>query len=229
MQDFNHGPFAFEASGRIIKLGSIDSRKWAMLYDGRELAVHTLPNASGQTEIVEAFADDRAAFERSRRAKPDCLSLIEESTGRTLGSFNAARWPDGMTPGVINDDAPLWLRTVDRLRSMPVTLNQYAGIVASSAAPANAWITALLPDDVLTTDPAAWRAPSSWELRHLVGEGGFIGISGANAAALVGVNPQSFRKYTAQDGAASRQNMSYAMWHLLLHRLGVQRMQSHAN
>ena len=29
-------------------------------------------------------------------------------------------------------------------------------------------------------------------------------------------------EYTAADGAASRQRMSFAMWHLLLHRLGVQ-------
>ena len=56
----------------------------------------------------------------------------------------------------------------------------------------------------------------------VVGVGSFIGISGAKAADLVGVNASSFRKYTAQEGAKSRQSMSYAMWHLLLHKLGVQ-------
>lgn len=87
----------------------------------------------------------------------------------------------------------------------------------------NAWISELLPAAVLSEDPEAWRSPTSWELRHVVGEGSFTGISGAAAAALVGVTPQNFRKYTARDEASTRQNMSYAMWHLLLHKLGVKR------
>ena len=41
---------------------------------------------------------------------------------------------------------------------------------------------------------------------------------------MVGVTPQNFRKYTARDGASTRQGMSFAMWHLLLHKLGVQRV-----
>lgn len=90
-------------------------------------------------------------------------------------------------------------------------------------APFRSWIADLLPDDVLTTDPEEWRAPTAWEIRHIVGEGAFTSMPGATVAALVGVTPQNFRKYTAQDSAASRQNISFAMWHLLLHKLGVQR------
>lgn len=74
----------------------------------------------------------------------------------------------------------------------------------------------------MAQDAGEWRAPTSWELRHVVGEGSFTGVTGAQAAALVGVTPQNFRKYTARDGASTRQGMSYAMWHLLLHKLGVQ-------
>jgi hypothetical protein len=88
-------------------------------------------------------------------------------------------------------------------------------------APANAWIAELFPNEVLDIDPDAWRAPTAWELRHVVGEGSFTRVSGAKAAALVGVSPQNFRKYTAGDSAKNRQSISFAMWHLLLARLQV--------
>ena len=107
---------------------------------------------------------------------------------------------------------------------MPVTLEQWARIRERHSAPPLTWIAGLLPADVLARESADWRAPTSWELRHLVGEGSFTGWSGAQAAAMVGVTPQNFRKYTARDGASTRQGMSFAMWHLLLHKLGVQRV-----
>jgi len=82
-------------------------------------------------------------------------------------------------------------------------------------------VQALLPVEVLTEDPAAWRAPSAAEIRVVIGKDSETGLPGAQAAHLVGVLPQNFRKYTAADDAASRQKMSFAMWHLLLHRTGV--------
>lgn len=78
-----------------------------------------------------------------------------------------------------------------------------------------------LPAEVLTEDPWYWRAPTAAEIRVVIGKGSETGIPGAQAAHLVGVLPQNFRKYTASDDAASRQKMSFAMWHLLLHRAGV--------
>lgn len=95
-----------------------------------------------------------------------------------------------------------------------------SGIGGPLVAP-NAYIAALLPEETLTEDLAAWRAPTSAEIRIVIGRGSETGLSGADAAHLVGVLPQNFRKYTASDDAASRQKMSYAMWHLLLHRTGV--------
>ena len=82
-------------------------------------------------------------------------------------------------------------------------------------------VQALLPPDVLSEDPGAWRAPTSAEIRVVIGKDSATGLPGAQAAHLVGVLPQNFRKYTAADDAASRQKMSFAMWHLLLHRTGV--------
>ena len=82
-------------------------------------------------------------------------------------------------------------------------------------------VQALLPAEVLTEDPAAWRAPTATEIRIVIGRDSKTGLSGAQAAHIVGVLPQNFRKYTSSDDASSRQKMSFAMWHLLLHRTGV--------
>ena len=82
-------------------------------------------------------------------------------------------------------------------------------------------VQALLPAEVLTEDPAAWRAPTAAEIRIVIGKDSATGLPGAQAAHLVGVLPQNFRKYTSADYAASHQKMSFAMWHLLLHRTGV--------
>ncbi len=79
----------------------------------------------------------------------------------------------------------------------------------------------LLPSEVLTLDKDAWRSPTHDELAHVIGIGSLTGIPGERAAALVGHEPQNFRKYTASATAQHRQSISFATWHLLLHRLGI--------
>ena len=95
------------------------------------------------------------------------------------------------------------------------------GKVKEANAP-NAWIAAHLPPDVLSTDPAAWRAPTAAEIRVVVGTDSKTGITGNEAAHLVGMPGTTFRKYTAGDYADHRHKISFSMWHLMLHRLGVQ-------
>ena len=80
----------------------------------------------------------------------------------------------------------------------------------------------MLPEETLTEDPSAWRAPTGAEIKIVIGRNSETGLTVAEAARLVGVLPQNFRKYTAADDASSRQKMSFAMWHLLLYRTGVQ-------
>ena len=79
-----------------------------------------------------------------------------------------------------------------------------------------------LPPEVLTDDPALWRAPTSQEIRIIVGKRSLTGKSATEAARLVGVTPQNFRRYNAMPGAKHVSEMSYSMWHLLLLRLNVQ-------
>ncbi|WP_159912993.1 hypothetical protein [Pantoea sp. 18069] len=250
MQDFQSGAFEYRA-GQCATLAGVPSIKWVLYYGHEQLAWHYLPETAARSEIREEFSGDISDFERrhqpaARRAvsadalSPMFVQLVEEASGRVLGGFEAEAPIAGLASGLIDDRWPTWLVTTTRpLMSMPMGMDEFERLAAAhnavrrvraemTPAPAalrpHAWIAGLLPGHVLSLDADEWRAPTAWEIRHVVGEGSFTGVTGAKAAALVGVLPQSFRKYTAADGAASRQNMSFAMWHLLLHRLDVQRL-----
>lgn len=252
MQDFQHGPFEFSTVGRPVTINSQQSQRWQMQYGHSVLAERTLPAQTSQGDILEAFADDRSDFIRSHQPLPErrdpaertIVKLVRSTDitgvpGKLLGEFEQrAEIPD-LTAGMLDDRFETWLITGSPMCAVPMTLDEFERLrvahnaiaAAESRAAANvvpepprAWIAALLPGDILTSDPEQWRAPTNWEIRHLVGEGSFTGISGAKAAALVGVSPQNFRKYTARDGASTRQGMSYTIWHMLLHKLGVQMM-----
>lgn len=228
--DFNIGPFTVRPSGRITISGQRKQRFDIQygdqtLLSGATVAVGIQSQVTAQldekiSEIVSALRSEHEARHR--------IDLVDDR-GERLASFYAGSYalPD-MTAGLIDDRFNYWLRSEDRLYSEPVTLSEYALLRAKHELPGDAWIADLLPDDVLTVDLDEWRPPTHWELRHIIGEGSLTGITGAKAAALVGVNPSSFRKYTASEGSKSRQRMSFAMWHLLLHRLGVQRLSQSA-
>lgn len=219
MNAFSSGPFTFTPGDQFS-----DSRQqWSMYIGQQFIAMHTL-DAKTRDQVADAFDDDRAAFVQAARDahEPERVSLIDCEAGNEVGHFFSFDMC-GMTPGIIDDRSRYWIRSADRLYSRNVTLSEFAQVAASESAAPDAWIAGLLPDDVLTHDASAWRAPTSFEIRHVIGEGSFTGITGAKAAALVGVTPQNFRKYTARDDARTRQKISYAMWHLLLHKLGVQR------
>lgn len=226
MSEFQHGPFLLFATGRV-SVGGTACLRWQYSYGSEALAEQTLPASNAQGGIIDAFADTRAGFiQRAREAHAaDMLDLVDSETDEIV-----ARLPVtgdvGLTPGLTDDRSKYWLRSRDRLRSRDVTLTEFAALAARHTAPERHWIAGLLPDEVTTEDPDEWRAPTSWELRHVVGEGSFTGVSGSAAAQLVGVTPQNFRKYTARDDAKGKQNMSFAMWHLLLHKLGVKRLGS---
>lgn len=222
MNQFTSGPFLFAPRGAKNINGQL-STQWNLEYGQQDLAMHHVPAAATQDQVREAFADDIASFVSTARERgtSERVLLIDQETDAAVASFRTLGIPD-MTPGLIDDRSRYWIRSADRLRSRPVTLTDFAALAATHTAPKNAWMAETLPDAVLSQSADDWRAPTSWELRHLVGEGSFTRISGAKAAALVGVSPQNFRKYTASDDAKNRQSISFAMWHLLLYKLGVQ-------
>lgn len=220
--EFMSGPFSYRPSGRLFHAGK-PCLKWALVYGTEEIAEATLPAEAGRSEVSEALAPQRAAWTTIKRAEhdPDLVQLIDYRSDTAVASFYSWGVPE-MTAGIINDNSTFWLRSENRLRSRPVTLTEYGHLVRQFAAPERAWVCGLLPDDVLSHDPEEWRPPTAWELRHVVGQGSFTSATGAEAAELVGVSPRNFRKYTASDSAGSRQGISFAMWHALLHRLRVQ-------
>lgn len=221
--EVKHGPFIY-TNERPQTINGKPSRRWVMHYGDQPLAERTISSADVVlATLFEAFEQDRADFIKHTQSKFDVqrVVLIDFETGDAVAHFDTESLC-GMTSGLIDDRSRYWIRSADRLYSRDVTLTEWGHIVAECRVLQSAWITELLPADVLTNEVADWRAPTSWELRHIVGEGSFTGISGAKAAELVGVTPQNFRKYTAHDGAATRQKMSFAMWHLLLQKLGVQ-------
>ena len=185
MQDFQSGPFEYRA-GQRAKLAGQSSIEWSLRYSGKTLAERFVPASAARGEVQEAFSDDVTEFKARARTDyaPARFELIDYTTGEAIAAFFAHSVPD-MTPGLIDDRSRYWLRSANRLYSRPVTLCGFGSLTAAHQAPALAWVTGLLPSEVLTLDTAEWRAPTAWEIRHVVGEGSFTGVTGAQAAALV--------------------------------------------
>lgn len=224
------GPFVFHG-GKVQSINNLPSRRWRMEFNGKLIAEKVRQSSNAQDalgitsyELLEFFRDERSDFviRAQEDFGPERVELIDFETGDAVASFMTHSMCQ-MTPGLINDGSRYWIRTADGKRSRDVTLNEYADIVAENKALPFSWVAGLLSEESISNDPDAWQPPTAAEIRYIVGEGSFMGISGAKAAELVGVTPQNFRKYTARDGAATRQNMSFAMWHLLLQKLGVLR------
>lgn len=224
MSAFLSGPFEFSAAPKGATINGQKMLVWSLQYGAELLGTRTLPATDSQDQVREAFAADISDFKAraTREHAPEFVELIDFETGDRVGGFYSLGVPE-MTPGLIDDRSRYWLRTADKLYSRPVSLSGFAALAYAHGAPERAWISGLLSDEIITDDPEEWRAPTSWELRHVVGEGSLTGISGAKAAALVGVTQQNFRKYTARTDARTRQAISFAMWHLLLHKMGVKR------
>ena len=195
---------------------------------GQQLKSGIIRSAGATRQAVLSDLDDELRSMRwnlRNRTEICTVELLDYRTQTALHSFEIEGRAFGEMQGAIPDDSSyLWavVQASKRAQRIP-NLQAWFTLVQQHEAPTNGWIANLLPDAVLHTDPAQWRAPTAWELRHVVGEGSFTGISGAKAAALVGITPANFRKYTASDTAHNRQPISYAAWHLLLQRLHILR------
>lgn len=223
--DFRSGPFEFARAPKGVTVNGASHHFWAVYYGAQLLAEKRLPAESTQAAVRDAFAPVIGCFiaEAKEQAASDTYHLVAAG-GSVLAVVELDGFP-GMTGCIPDDRFPLWLVTASKpTHGKPVSMPEFCRAVADHQSAPLSWVAGLLPNAVLTSDPEDWQAPSSWHIRHVVGEGSFTGVTGAAAAALVGVTPQNFRKYTAADDARTRQPISFAMWHLLLHKLGVQRL-----
>ena len=220
-QDFTVGPFTIAPMGAV----GPHRQRFSVSYN-HQYSAEIVTEAKSQRDVAEAAEEAMSTLSHQLKEDHERATLIRltDGHGQTLSKFYAACILPDMTPGLVDDRFDYWLKDESGKYSQVVTLGEFVTLVEQHEVMKHSWIADLLPADVLTTNASEWRAPTPWEIRHVVGAGSFIGISGAKAAELVGVNASSFRKYTAQEGAKSRQNMSFAMWHLLLHRLAVQKM-----
>lgn len=214
-ENFMVGPFEVRPrSGGKVDIG----------YGLKTLASNIDTIGGTRHEIAESLGDCFARLRNELRRKTELHAINLMQNGERIAGFVCEdSIVDGMTPGLIDARSEFWLQSANRLYSMPVTIDEYAALRKMHSAAPLCWVKNLLPLDVIADDPDQWRAPTSWEIRHIVGEGSFTSISGAKAAALVGMTAQNFRKYTAADGASTRQSISFAAWHLLLKKLGVKK------
>lgn len=225
-ETFTIGPFTIRPAGRMQVAGKTQ-QLFDIAYGPQPLRERVPVNPGTQKQVADQLDESISNITTELRAEHECSHRIDlvDGQGKRLASFKAESSVIGdMSAGLVDDRFHYWLRSANKLQSQPVTLDEYSRLRTQYERPARAWIADLFDDEVLTSNADDWRAPSAWELRHIVGVGSLTGISGAKAADLVGVNASSFRKYTAREEAKNRQAMSFAMWHLLLHRLEIQRM-----
>lgn len=195
---------------------------------GQQLKSGIIRSKGDTRQAVLSDLDDELRSMRWKlrnRTEICTVELLDYRTQTVLHSFEIEGRACGEMQGAIPDDSSyLWavVQASKRAQRIP-NLQTWFALRQQHEAPVNCWIANLLPDAVLSIDPEQWRAPTAWELRHVVGEGSLTGISGSKAADLVGITPANFRKYTASDSAKNRQPISYAAWHLLLQRLHILR------
>lgn len=211
---FMVGPFEVRPAGRD---------QYDICYGLRIMSSRIAAHGATRQAVVEEIAEQLSELRRDLedRTALYCIELVTATGGVADHFYSEDIALPGMKGHIPDDQSPLWAKA--GLMAMPITLHDWPKIVAQHRATKNGWIGNLLPEAVMTTDPDMWRPPTAWEIRHLVGEGSFTEISGAKAAALVGISPANFRKYTAAEGAKNRQSISYAAWHLLLIKMGVSR------
>ena len=120
------------------------------------------------------------------------------------------------TQGLGDLPAAQLVRAFDPMRTLFVEQHK-AQLIADDS---RAWIGAMLAPQVMAQTAADWRPPTPWEVRHVAGAGSFTRMSMQRGSELVGVNLQTFKRYATEGPNAH--SISFAAWHLLLHRLGVQ-------
>lgn len=212
--DFMVGPFEVRPAG---------SETYDIHYGAKTLRRGLYAPGATRQAVIEGIGEQLADLRREMEDRTELHKInLVTPAGDVLDSFfsESIALP-GMQGSIPNDNYPFWAKC--GLQAIPVTIHTWAKLTQDHRALENGWIANLLPEEVLTNDPESWRAPTSFEVRHVVGEGSFTGLSGAKAAALVGITPANFRKYTAHDSAKNRQSISFATWHLLLIRTGVLR------
>lgn len=86
---------------------------------------------------------------------------------------------------------------------------------------AKTWIVNLLSPACLASNSGKWKAPSYFDICHVVGTGSLTGLSVDRASALLGIPPERLTFYLLPDNDGRRSPMTYQMWNKLLVSTGI--------
>lgn len=210
--DFMVGPFEIRPAGQDT---------YNIWYGLKQKAQGVYAPGKTRQAVTESLSDILIDIKNKLRDATalHCIRLVTPAGDELDEMWCEGDALEGLTGAIPDERFAFWAKC--GLLAAPVTIAEWRSLAKRKAAPRRAWIANLLPSEILDANPETWRAPTAWEIRHLVGEGSLTGMSGAKAAALIGISPANFRKYTASEGAANRQSISYAGWHLLLLRMEI--------
>ncbi|QTP13396.1 hypothetical protein [Serratia symbiotica] len=195
---------------------------WNVHYGGQQRFITKI-----HLDQPERVKDDEYRCIRDRfilQLKEDtakCHYQLSSADGNALTGFTT-RVAIALTEGTLNglNPAPFTLSMNGKVLG-GITLPAYIGLDSRYRERGNAFITSLLPDDILTRNAAAWRAPVRDEILHISGTYSLTGVTHDYAATLSGITPSNYRKYIASESAKNRASISFATWHYLLNRLDV--------
>ncbi|OHV12824.1 hypothetical protein [Kushneria phosphatilytica] len=218
---FSIGPFTIRPVGCIKQGQQLDIE-----YGHDTVASGLIVSRGTRTHIIEQISDRLTDVVTNLRDALEChpMELIDRQE-QVLAGFSSDRELSqalGETP--LSAEADFYLCSADRRYALAVSLDEYARLRARHELPANAWIAALLPEEVTTPVYSDWRPPTGWELLHVAGEGSLTATGWQRASELTGIPAERLKRHAARVEATTQCPLGYAEWHLLLHRLAVQQL-----
>ncbi|RKQ97012.1 hypothetical protein C7446_2428 [Kushneria sinocarnis] len=218
---FSIGPFTVRPVGCINQEQQLDIE-----YGHDTVASGLIVSKGTRAHIIERIGDRLADVVTNLRDALEChpMELLDRQEQVLAGFSSDRELLRAMSEAPLAAQADFCLCSADRRYAMAVSLDDYAHLRARHELPANAWIAALLPEEVTTAIYSDWRPPTGWELSHVAGEGSLTATGWQRASELTGVPAERLKRHAAREKASTRCPLGYAEWHLLLHRLGVQQL-----
>ncbi|WP_321888016.1 hypothetical protein [Paraburkholderia bannensis] len=226
MQDFQHGPFRYhsEDAGATDQSGKL---QWSVSYAGTILERRALCSDFEREELIDTFKRtiDRFITHARGQFQPVTITLERWNTrNNPIARAPVLHVPAGLSIAVPNRHSEYWVRLAGTRRCAPMPPENFLAFVREATPAPHAWITQFLRADVLTCDAQAWRAPSAWEVLHVIGKGSWTATSTAQAASMLGLAARTVSNYVTS--GERFQTIQFSAWHTLLHLLGIKYMNS---
>ncbi|WP_322052323.1 hypothetical protein [Paraburkholderia bannensis] len=226
MQDFQHGPFRYQADDAGAT-GNRHRVQWSVSYAGMILEQRSVSADFEREDIVDIFKGTIERFITHARGQfqPVTITLERWNTrNQPIARVPVLHVPAGMNIAVPNRHSEYWVRLAGTHRCAPMSPENFLSFVREATPAPHAWITQFLRADLLTCDAQAWRAPTAWEVLHVIGKGSWTATSTAQAANMLGLAVRTVSNYVTSGDRF--QTIQFSAWHTLLHLLGVKYMNS---